>query len=295
MLLLLGVSSSEAAKNWGFELSTGPGYRQDRVEWSYSTNKEVYPHLKMFDWMLSFDASLGSVHLIGEGDRGWFSAQEMRKSADTAFPSSASFSFDTSGKATTAVLYLGYSLGSYSTISFMPMAGWMYDSEVLHRSHPIPPFSRLTQNIPEPYSFADASIEMLSNLRQRWQGALLGAQLTLQFFKGWFLQGSYAYGWLHFSQSFSEVESLLYYQPGPVLATQVQTTVQGDTSGGGGHGNLGKLKMMILLSKEISLDFDFRYFALNSGKISTSIQSSNQKVDAKLSSALFTTELSYRF
>jgi hypothetical protein len=302
LLLLLG-GSAEATKFWGFDLSTGPGYRQDRAEWSSPSNGEVYPHLRMFDWAIAFDASLGKVHLFGEGDRGWFSSQEMRKSADSAFPSPTSFTFSTSGKATTAFLYLGYQFGFKSTIAFTPMAGWMYDAEILHRSHPTPPFNRLTQNIPAPFTFADASIEMRSNLRQKWQGAMLGAQLTLQLLKSWYLQGSYAYGWLHFSQSFSETESLLYYRPGPVAASQVQTTVRGDTTGSGGHGNLGKFKTMILLSNSLSLDFDFRYFSLNSGKIKTSIeqtsgsssQSSDQNVDASLSSAMFTAEMTYRF
>ncbi len=294
MLLILGANA-EAGKYWGFDFSTGPGYRQDRVEWKIPTNKEFYPHLRMFDWAVSFDANLGGVHLIGEGDRGWFSSQEMQKSVDTTFPSTASFTYSTSGKATSAFLYLGYELGSRNTISLTPMVGWLYDEEVLHRSRPVPPFNRLTQNVPAPFTFAEASVQILSNLRQKWQGALLGASLSLQLLKGWILQGSYAYGWLHVSQSFSEQESILFYLPGPTPSTRVETIVQGDTSGGGGRGNLGKVKMLIFLSPNVSLNFDVRYFSLNSGEISTLIQDSSERLEATLSSILFTTELNFRF
>lgn len=299
-VLLLTGQLEAAKRSWGFDLSTGPGYRQDCITWTDGGNQEVYPHLRMFDWALLFDVHWGGLHVAGEGDRGWYSAQEMRKTEGEAFPAPASFTYAASGISTTGDLYLGYRFGNTISTYLMPLAGWLYNAAILRRTNSMPPFDRIDQNISSPYLFADASIEMTSKLRQTWQGPMAGVQLGWQPLSAVRFVGLYAYGWLHYSHSFSETDFLQYYLPGPTPGAFVQTTVQANGSGGGGHGNLGTFKMLLFLSQQISLDFGFRYFSLQSGSIKTLIEQSGVGVItrsdvSKISSAFVWSELSYRY
>lgn len=273
-----------AGNSWSFDLATGPGYRQDRLEWSQEADEEIYPHLRMFDWTLSFDAEFVGLHLIGEGDMGWFSSQTMRKRVSLGFPAPVSFSYSASGRALTGSLCLGYRFGKKAWL--MPIGGWIYDEATLHRSQSIPPCNRVEESLP--LSFSLASIEMQSNLRTRWNGAILGAQLGWQPFKGLIFESSYAYAWLHFSQTLSELHLLQQYLPGAIPSTLVQTILIANGSGRGGHGNLGKFKMILALSKLLFFGIDFRYFSFQSGTV-------NEGLSAQLSSALIAAELMFRF
>ncbi len=211
----------------------------------------------MFDWALAFDMSFGAFHLAGEGDMGWFSRQTMRKINQDSFPAPVSIAYVASGRATTGMLYAGYRLGQKSYL--MPLAGWIYDSVRLNGSQPIPPFQRLAASAP--YLFADASIEILSRETQVWQGPLLGAQLSWQPLGLIRFTGLYAYSWLRASHSFSEIDTLRTYLPGPTLST-VQEISQNANTRRSGHGNVGVFQTLFFLSQKISLDFNFRYLSL---------------------------------
>lgn len=258
---------------WGFALSTGPGYRQDRLDWKAGENREVFPHLRMFDWMLSFDVNAGPLHLAGEGDMGWFSGQAMRKSNADTFPAPVTFSCVASGRATTGSLYAGCRLGQ--KIFLTPLAGWLYDSASLHCSRPIPPFQRIAP-------LTDASIEFASNQKLTWQGPILGTECGWQPLKSLCLTGLYAYGWIRSSHSFSEIDTLRL--AGSILE---QTTLNESGSGWGGHGHLARFQMILFLSRAISFDMSARYLFLQSGAIQSNI--------SKLSSVTLTAALDMRF
>lgn len=243
----------------GFSLSTGPGYRQDR----FDSEGEVFPHLRMFDWMLAFDASTGPFHLSGEGDMGWFSCQAMRKSTRDVFPVPLSFSYVTSGRAVTGSLYGGYQFGQRTKAYLMPLAGWFYNSTRFHSTQPIPPF--------QPIGSAFASIEITSNETQAWEGPILGATLGWQPVHILRLTAFYAYGWLRFHHAFSELYTL----------DSEQTPIHGAPSASG-HGNLAAAQTILLLSPNLSLDANFRYFSL-------------QSAAASLTSYTLSGSLSFRF
>jgi len=276
------------AGNWGFEFGTGPAYRQDHRSWTAEVGKELCPHLRMFDWDLCFDISIGPWHLLGEGDMGWFSGQKGNLVAP--FPLPGSFAFVTSGRAATANLFLGYRWGG-SAAHFTPLVGWIYDTATLHHSQILPPFRRFPAEGSD--LFVDASLA-LSNLHQRWQGGLIGFCLGWQPCASLKFLGSYAYGWLHFSQSFAEIITLQSYGAGPMPISRTQTALQGRTSGEG-NGNLATFKVLFFLTRQLSLNLSSRYLGFSSNSLETPVADSTWDIEGELNSLLLAAELSYRF
>ena len=247
LLLLLGeVFANLAIRSTGFALDTGPMYRQDRLVWQAYTSpqktQEIYPALRMFDWMARFDLSLVGIHLFGEGDMGWFSSQSMRK-AVLVDGTATNFSYNASGRLATGDLRLGYQIDLVRTnytsgYSLVPTLGWFYNGAKVRRTHPIPPISD------------EISITYLSNLHQKWDGPTAGAQMFCRLNRGTALNMGYAFGWLELSQRYAESVGSL-------------STTQAMISGARALGQIVNLELAFDLSSGVFFSLLFRYFYLH--------------------------------
>jgi hypothetical protein len=300
----------EALDRSGFECSTGPGFRQDWIDWRVDgeddqiADHERYPHLRMFDWTIACDASLQGLHLQVRGDWGWFSSQSMEKRENLAIngrgnpTSPAKFAFISQGRAAAADLRLGYQIDLLRTEQLMPIAGWIMDRIEILRTRPIPPFYQTAEGVAAPYVQADHSVRFLSRLHQRWAGPTIGLEWFGQILRWLSLDASYCFGWLTLREQSSEEDNTLLYLAGPTPSGTIRSTAETRTHAPA-HGHIATCKIGMDLSRNWIAIFDARsfYFYTNHCHSSQLWNGNKTRASSKAMSLSISAiaELAYRF
>ena len=318
---LVFASSTEALNRSGFEMSSGPGFRQDRIEWKAFfndrhapdpiCNHEVYPHLRMFDWMGAVDLSAMGIHTQAMGDWGWFSNQSMRKTTLSALNGESNlaipgrFEFISKGHVSTYDLRLAYQIDFHrNQWVLLPFAGWFRNQSIIIRNDSIPPFFQTAQNLPAPYILADQSVTFLSKFRQKWWGPIGGANLIWQPIRALSIDMNYAYGWLKLHQNFEETNSSLLYGPGSTSPAIFQMLICNGRIHSNAHGHIARCQLAMNLSRFCSFNIEGRYFYLFSDNATEKAEVSlnegpftdaEQKARASINSISAFFEIAFRF
>ena len=301
---LLVLSSLSAMNRSGLEISTGPGFRQDCVDWQVfsPSSWEQYPHLRMFDWIGAIDASWVGLHAQAAMDLGWFSNQLMQKRV-VEFTIPGHFEFISNGRAATCDLRLGYQIDLYKNFCVcLPFAGWFYDRLAVRRVNSLPPFFQ-TAEVPMPYVLANQSVVFSSKLRQKWSGPTIGAELFSHPIRPLSIDVSYGYGWLKIDHSYEEENLTQLFLAGYVPSTMLSTNIRNARIRGSAAGQIARCKIDWILSPSWFFDVDFRYFYLYSNSRSLAevsvnggaFQERKQKAHAQVNSASVFFDLGLRF
>ncbi len=319
--MLAFAASLPALNRSGFEISTGPAFRQDCIDWKVFFNdrrasdpvwnQERYPHLRMFDWMAAVDASWAGFHLQTMGDFGWFSSQSMQKTVNSALDGESNpaipgrFEFVSKGRLATSDLRLGYQIDLVQKqYVFLPFAGWFYDQLVVRRDHPLPPFFQTAQNVAAPYVLADQSVIFQSKLSQRWSGPTLGAELFWRPLRFLSIDASYGYGWFQLHQTFEEEDSTQLYVAGPAPSARIRTIIRQARIRSDAQGQIARGKIGWAMSPSCIFNMDLRYFYLLSenghetAEVSVNgdaFQKTRQKAKVRVNSASVFFEIAFRY